>query len=130
MGTRAWVYFIPRYVETNEPSWRGYLYTIVLISATMLNTIINSQYYYFQYNIGLKIRTAITSAIYRKSLRLSGAAKKQLTIGETTNLMAIDTQKFMDVVLFLNMLWNSPLSIILCMYFLWGILVGCPVLST
>ena len=36
--------------------------------------------------------------------------------------MAIDSQKFMDVVLFLNMAWSSPLGIILCMYFLWGIL--------
>ena len=36
--------------------------------------------------------------------------------------MAIDTQKFMDVVLYLNMAWSSPLAIVLCMYFLWGIL--------
>ena len=45
-----------------------------------------------------------------------------MTVGETTNLMAIDTQKFMDLIPFLNMAWTSPLSIILCMYFLWGIL--------
>ena len=110
------------YVESDEPVWRGYLYTITLIAVTMLNTIINSQYFFFQYNIGLKIRTALTSAIYRKSLRLSGASRKEMTVGETTNLMAIDTQKFMDVVLFLNMIWSSPLSIVLCMYFLWNIL--------
>lgn len=36
--------------------------------------------------------------------------------------MAIDTQKFMDLVLYLNLLWSSPLQIILSMYFLWGIL--------
>jgi len=36
--------------------------------------------------------------------------------------MSIDTQKFMDLVLYLNMVWSSPLQIILCMYFLWGIL--------
>jgi hypothetical protein len=44
------------------------------------------------------------------------------SVGETTNLMAVDTQKFMDLVLFINMVWSSPLQIILCMYFLWGIL--------
>ena len=44
-------------------------------------------------------------------------------MGETINLMAIDTQKFMDAVTFLNTIWTSPLSIVLCMYFLWGILV-------
>ena len=116
------VNFLIAFVESEEPMWRGYLYTITLIAVTMLNTIINSQYFFFQYSIGLKIRTALTSAIYRKSLRLSGASRKEMTVGETTNLMAIDTQKFMDVVLFLNMIWSSPLSIVLCMYFLWNIL--------
>ena len=116
------VNFLIAFVESDEPMWRGYLYTITLIAVTMLNTIINSQYFFFQYSIGLKIRTALTSAIYRKSLRLSGASRKEMTVGETTNLMAIDTQKFMDVVLFLNMIWSSPLSIVLCMYFLWNIL--------
>ena len=69
------------YVQSDEPIWRGYLYTITLIAVTMLNTIINSQYFFFQYSIGLKIRTALTSAIYRKSLRLSGASRKEMTVG-------------------------------------------------
>ena len=43
-------------------------------------------------------------------------------VGETTNLMSIDTQKFMDLTLYLNMLWASPLQIALAMYFLWDIL--------
>jgi ATP-binding cassette subfamily C (CFTR/MRP) protein 1 len=55
------------YVESDEPSWRGYLYTAILVAATALNTIINSQYFYFQYKIGLKIRTALTAAIYRRA---------------------------------------------------------------
>ena len=54
-----------RYVEGDEPVWRGYLYTVLLIAVTFLNTIINSQYFYKQYSIGLKVRTALTSAIYR-----------------------------------------------------------------
>ena len=55
-------------------------------------------------------------------MKLSSASKKEMTVGETTNLMAIDTQKFMDMTLYLNMIWSSPISIIFCMYFLWGIL--------
>lgn len=43
-------------------------------------------------------------------------------MGETTNLMSIDTQKFMDLTLYLNMIWASPLQIALAMYFLWQIL--------
>ena len=60
-------------------------------------------------------------------------------MGETTNLMSLDAQRFMDLMPFLNMAWTSPLGIMLCMYdddddddddviisivryFLWGIL--------
>lgn len=44
------------------------------------------------------------------------------SVGETTNLMQIDSQKFLDLSLYLNMAWISPLQIVLAMYFLWGIL--------
>ena len=43
-------------------------------------------------------------------------------VGETTNLMQIDTQKFLDLSLYLNLVWTSPLQIVLAMYFLWQIL--------
>ena len=95
---------------------------LALFVITILNTIINAQALFMQYDISLRIKTALISAIYRKSLRLSSNGRKEMTIGETTNLMAIDAQKFMDLVPFLNMTWTSPLGIILCMYFLWGIL--------
>ena len=36
--------------------------------------------------------------------------------------MQIDSQKFMDLALYLNLFWSSPLQIILAMYFLWGVL--------
>ena len=45
-----------------------------------------------------------------------------IIVGETTNLMAIDSQKFMDMVLLINIIWSSPLQIALAMYFLWDIL--------
>ena len=37
-------------------------------------------------------------------------------VGETTNLMSIDTQKFMDLTLYLNMIWASPLQIAIAMW--------------
>ena len=115
-------YVFLRYVETDEPAWRGYLYIITLFVVTIINTIINVQALFIQYDIGLRIKTSLISAIYRKSLKLSSGSRKVMTVGETTNLMALDAQRFMDVVPFLNMAWTSPLGIILCMYFLWGIL--------
>jgi ATP-binding cassette subfamily C (CFTR/MRP) protein 3 len=36
--------------------------------------------------------------------------------------MQIDSQKFMDLALYLNLFWSSPLQIALAMYFLWNVL--------
>ncbi len=48
--------------------------------------------------------------------------KKSPSVGETTNLMQIDTQKFMDLCLYLNLVFTCPLQIGLAIYFLWNIL--------
>lgn len=72
--------------------------------------------------VGLRIRTALISAIYRKSLKMSSSARKESTVGEIVNLMSVDAQRFMDLVIYINMLWSAPLQISLALYFLWGLL--------
>ena len=44
------------------------------------------------------------------------------SVGETVNLMAIDSQRMMDVTSQINTVWTSPMAIMLSFYFLWGYL--------
>lgn len=39
------------------------------------------------------MRTALTAAVYRKSLRLAPAARQAATTGEVVNLMQLDSQR-------------------------------------
>lgn len=78
--------------------------------------------------VGLRMRTALIAAIYRKALRMSNSARKESTVGEIVNLMSVDAQRFMDVTAYINMIWSAPLQIALALYFLWEIL-GPSVLS-
>lgn len=57
-----------------------------------------------------------------QALRISSRSRRDFTLGEIVNLMAVDTQCFVDLVVSLNMLWAAPLLIALSLYFLWGIL--------
>lgn len=44
--------------------------------------------------VGYRVRTALISAIYRKALTISNAAKRNTTVGEIVNLMAVDAQRY------------------------------------
>ena len=46
-------------------------------------------------------------------------ARRQYTIGETVNLMSVDSQKLMDVTNYIHLLWSSVLQIALSIFFLW-----------
>lgn len=59
-------YLIAFVEDPNEPLWRGYLYVFLMMVTATLQTLILSQYFHRMYLVGLRIRTALTSAIYRK----------------------------------------------------------------
>lgn len=102
--------------------WQGYFFSVLLLLTAMLQTLILSQYFHRMFLVGLRIRTALIAAIYRKALRMSNAARKESTLGEIVNLMSVDAQRFMDLTAYINMIWSAPLQIALALYFLWNIL--------
>ena len=59
------------------------------------------------------------SLTFLQALRLSSTARKQTTIGQVVNLMSVDAQKVQDLYLYGNLLWSLPLTITLCIVFLW-----------
>ncbi|CAH4037822.1 unnamed protein product [Pieris brassicae] len=110
------------FVESNETIWKGYLYAVALLACAIAQTLLLAHYFTRMYLVGMRIRTALTNAIYRKSLRISNAAKKDSTVGEIVNLMSVDAQRFLELMAYINMIWSAPLQITLALYFLWGIL--------
>lgn len=110
------------FVGSDQPAWRGYLFAGLLFGIASTQTLFLAQYFHRMFLVGLRIRTALISAIFRKALVMSNTARKESTVGEIVNLMAVDAQRFMDLVTYLNMIWSAPLQIGLAIYFLWGIL--------
>ncbi|XP_065356723.1 multidrug resistance-associated protein 1 isoform X3 [Calliphora vicina] len=106
----------------NQPEWKGIFYAVLLFILAAVQTIILGQYFHRMFIVGLRIRTALINAIYRKALVISNATRKESTVGEIVNLMAVDAQRFMDLTTYLNMLWSAPLQIGLALYFLWQLL--------
>ena len=54
-----------------------------------------------------------------QALVLSNASRKGSTLGEITNLMAVDAQKFVEISSQLNLVWSAPLQMVVALFFLW-----------
>ncbi|XP_063019479.1 ATP-binding cassette sub-family C member 2 [Melospiza melodia melodia] len=101
-------------------AWQGYLYAILLFLTAVIQSLCLQQHFSLCFQLGINVRASLIAAIYKKSLTMSGATRKESTVGETVNLMSADAQRFMDMANFIHQLWSSPLQIILSIVFLWG----------
>ncbi|XP_057325978.1 multidrug resistance-associated protein 1 isoform X1 [Microplitis mediator] len=108
------------FVSGKEEMWKGYFYSVLLLLTAISQTLVLSQYFNRMFIVGMRMRTALVAAIYRKALRMSNAARKESTVGEIVNLMSVDAQRFMDLMPYINMIWSAPLQIGVALYFLWG----------
>uniref|UniRef100_A0A671YCI8 Multidrug resistance-associated protein 1 n=1 Tax=Sparus aurata TaxID=8175 RepID=A0A671YCI8_SPAAU len=105
--------------DSSAPSWQGFFYTALLFISTCVQSLILQRYFHVCFVSGMRLRTAIIGAVYRKALVISSAARRTSTVGEIVNLMSVDAQRFMDLITYINMIWSAPLQVVLALYFLW-----------
>ncbi|XP_060028892.1 multidrug resistance-associated protein 1 isoform X2 [Erinaceus europaeus] len=105
--------------DKSAPSWQGYFYTALLFISACLQTLVLHQYFHICFVSGMRIKTAVIGAVYRKALVITNSARKSSTVGEIVNLMSVDAQRFMDLATYINMIWSAPLQVILALYLLW-----------
>ncbi|MED6290494.1 Multidrug resistance-associated protein 1, partial [Characodon lateralis] len=105
--------------DSSAPAWQGFFYTALLFICTCVQSLILQRYFHVCFVSGMRLRTAIIGAVYRKALVISNAARRTSTVGEIVNLMSVDAQRFMDLVTYINMVWSAPLQVVLALYFLW-----------
>uniref|UniRef100_A0A8C5H691 Multidrug resistance-associated protein 1 n=1 Tax=Gouania willdenowi TaxID=441366 RepID=A0A8C5H691_GOUWI len=105
--------------DSSAPTWQGYFYTVLLFMCTCAQSLILQKYFHVCFVSGMRLRTAIIGAVYRKALVINSAARRTSTVGEIVNLMSVDAQRFMDLITYINMIWSAPLQVVLALYFLW-----------
>lgn len=97
----------------------AYLFAAGVVVCSGITVFVIHPYMMAILHIGMKIRVACCSLIYRKALRLSKTALGQTTVGQVVNLLSNDVNRFDICVIFLHYLWIGPLQTIVVTYFLW-----------
>ena len=72
--------------DPSQPNWKGYLYAAVLAIVALASAICDSRYWLGVERVGLRLRSAVSGAVYRKTLRLSSSSRRTQT-GETVSFM-------------------------------------------
>lgn len=107
------------FMDSSQPLWHGLFFASMFLIIPTIQSIVLGNYFYHIQLIGLHIRSLIMGAVYRKSLLLSGASREQSTSGEMVNLMAVDSQRFQDLIVYINLIWSAPLQIVLTIVLLY-----------
>ncbi|XP_068086467.1 ATP-binding cassette subfamily C member 4 isoform X2 [Anabrus simplex] len=89
-----------------------------VLLCSMINTFVSHPYMMGMFHLGFKIRIGCCSLMYRKALKLSKAALAGTTVGQITNLMSNDVQRFDIMLLFLHYIWIGPVQSAIVMYYL------------
>lgn len=110
------------YVEVGGALWKGLMLTLALFLISFVLAILNGHQSVIAYRVGFCMRTSLISGIYRKALRVSSAAKRNTTVGEIVNLMAVDSNRFLEMIPYLMLTLTAPLVMALAIYLLWNIL--------
>ncbi|KAL2743664.1 putative multidrug resistance-associated protein lethal(2)03659 isoform X1 [Vespula maculifrons] len=113
--------YLLRYYNTNEVSKNeAYLYALGIILCSAVNVFVVHPYMMAILHMGMKMRVACCSLIYRKALRLSRTALGKTTVGQAVNLLSNDVNRFDVAIIFLHYLWIAPLETIIITYFMFS----------
>ena len=121
---RLLINFIGSY-DTPEPQpiARGAAIALAMFAISVSQTAALHQYFQRAFETGMRIKTALTAAIYSKALKLSNEGRASKSTGDIVNYMAVDTQRLQDLTQYGQQLWSAPFQILLCMVSLYQ-LVG------
>jgi ATP-binding cassette subfamily C (CFTR/MRP) protein 1 len=123
--------FVASYQGPNpdpQPIIRGAAIALAMFAVSVGQTMALHQYFQRAFETGMRIKTALTSAIYGKSLKLSNEGRASKSTGDIVNYMAVDTQRLQDLTQYGQQLWSAPYQIVLCMLSLYN-LVGLSMLA-
>ncbi len=100
----------------------GYILCGAIFLLQVLNTLLVNYYFTVNFRAGLKIRTALNSAVYQKALKLSGASRLEFSTGQMVNLVSNDSSRIENSVMFLHYIWSGPFQIIVILLILYKLI--------
>ncbi|XP_020228423.1 ABC transporter C family member 8-like [Cajanus cajan] len=92
-----------------------------LIVSKVVDSVFQRHWFFDSRRSGLKMRSALMVAVYRKQLKLSSSARRRHSTGEIVNYIAVDAYRMGEFPWWFHMTWTSALQVVLSIGILFGV---------
>ncbi|KAL9237381.1 hypothetical protein vseg_011935 [Gypsophila vaccaria] len=89
----------------------GYILVLALFVTKIVESLSQRQWYFRSRLVGLKIRSLLTAAIYRKQLRLSNVARLTHSGGEIMNYVTVDAYRIGEFPYWFHQTWTTSFQL-------------------
>ncbi|CAH0561097.1 unnamed protein product [Brassicogethes aeneus] len=105
--------------KSEDIGW-GYAYAAGLMMATMTSSLCDAHFNFWMSVVGLKMRSALVTVIYRKTLSVSSInLNKDFSVGKIVNFMSTDTDRIVNSCPSFHALWSIPFQLGVTLYLLY-----------
>ncbi|KAL3857797.1 hypothetical protein ACJMK2_012432 [Sinanodonta woodiana] len=108
--------------KANEHQWKGFALAGSFFFVSAVQAVFYQQSVHISTTCGMRIKSALIAAIYKKALVLSNEALKEATIGGIMNFISVDCERIQVITTDLHRLWSSPMLMILAVGLLYNTL--------
>ena len=98
--------------------YEGYVLVVSLFIIKIIESLSQRQWYFRSRLVGMKVRSLLTAAIYKKILRLSSAARLTHSSGEIMNYVTVDAYRIGEFPYWFHQSWTTSLQICIALVIL------------
>jgi len=91
--------------------YEGYVLAISLVFTKIIESLSQRQWYFRTRLIGIKVRSLLIAAIYKKQLRLSNAARLTHSGGEIMNYVNVDANRIGEFPYWFHQTWTTSVQL-------------------
>ncbi|GJN35825.1 hypothetical protein PR202_gb24635 [Eleusine coracana subsp. coracana] len=94
----------------------------VLVAAKLVESLSQRHWFFGSRRLGMRMRSALMSAVFAKQLRLSTDARRRRSAGEVASLIAVDAYRLGEFPFWLHLAWCMPAQLALAVALLfWAV---------
>jgi len=107
----------------NIDEWEGYanpwVEVVGLGVIPVVVSLLQTRHFTIYSHCAVFVRTAVSTMLYRKALKVSAAGRAKTSTGQVVNMMSNDTAQLQRFLQFVGLTVVAPLQIIIALYFIY-----------